>query len=175
MPKLIHIEGQVIDSHYEGRRGRPMTKSLQQMFIESGGHPVMVGQHRVMQMDRVPVESGDVTIRFHGRPMGIHGVILKSAKGGISLSDGRSVKSVCVWDDPSLPREVMHHVECPDAELRVWNVYRITHTTGVVTEDYWTNNAGMVLVCEDTGRRRYKCSAGPGPFDPDQFEFEICW
>ena len=152
-----------------------MTKSLQQMFIESNGCPVMVGQCRVMQMDRIPIGSADVTIRFLGQPTGIHGVILKSAKGGISLSDGRAVKSLCVWDDPDLPREVTHHVECPDGELRVWNVYRIAHPTGEVTEDSWTGNAGMVLVCEDARLRRYKCSAGPGPFDPDQFNFEICW
>ena len=159
----------------EGCRERTMTKSLQQMFIESNGCPVMVGQYRVMQGDRIPLESADVTIRFLGQPTGIHGVILKSAKGGISLSDGRVVKSLCVWDDPDLPREATHHVECPDGDLRVWNVYRIAHPTGEVTEDSWTGNAGMVLVCEDARLRRYKCSAGPGPFDPDQFEFEICW
>lgn len=150
-------------------------KSFQQMFVETRGGPVQVGQQQVVQRDRIPIESGKVTVRFLGQPAVNNGVILKSHSGGITLSDGSVARSVIVWDDPRLPRSVTHHVECRDGKLSIWNVYRTRHPTGEVTEDYFTGNAGMIVACSGTRSRRYNCSSGPGPFDPQQFTFELHW
>jgi len=152
-----------------------MTKCLQELFIESRGESVQVGQQYVVQRDLIPVKYGNVTVRFLGQPEGIHGVVFKSIKGGVTLSDGSVVRTVHIWDETELPREVTHHVECPDGKLSVWNIYRTKHRTGEITEDYFTGNAGMVVICKAPKVRRYNCSAGPGPFDPEQFLFEIRW
>jgi hypothetical protein len=152
-----------------------MTKTLQQMFVDSKGGPVFVGTKKVIQMDRIPVASSNVTVQLLGKMTGIHGVRLKTRRGEISFSDGSTGKSVCIWADPSLPSTVMYHVDTMDAELRVWNVYRTKHLTGEVTVDSWTGNAGMTIEYEAENLRRYGCSAGPGSFDPHEFKLQISW
>lgn len=152
-----------------------MAETLQEKFIESKGQPVLVGQQQVIQMDLIPIRSGNITVRFLSEPIGIYGVVLKSYKGSITLSDGSKVPSVFVWNELGLDREVRHPVECPDGELGIWNIYRTTHPTGETTEDYFTGNAGMIVNRAEDKVRHYLCSAGPGPFDPEQFQFEVCW
>jgi hypothetical protein len=148
-------------------------KSLQELFVESRGAAVIVNGCSVVQMLRVPMNRGRVTIRFLGQPTTTNGVVLKCAAGGIKLSDGRRVKSVKVWDDPNLPRDVVHEVECLDGELRIWNVYRVEHKNGVFSEDSWTGNSGMVIVHNESGVLRCCCSSGLGAFDPSEFVFEV--
>lgn len=64
--------------------------------------------------------------------------------------------------------------ECQTGRLKVWNIYRVGHPSGV-TEDQWTGNAGMVLAAETPESRRYRCSDGVGAFDLSDFEFEVQW
>jgi hypothetical protein len=58
--------------------------------------------------------------------------------------------------------------------LQIFNRYRIHHRSGLVTEDYFTGNAGMVVRAISSAKRRCECSTGPGPFSKD-FVFEIEW
>lgn len=149
--------------------------SLQELFIESKGAPVVLGDCSVIQMDRIPIKSGIVSVEFQGEPVGRYGVALKSAKGGIVLSDGRTAPLVHVWDEPDRPRKALHRIDCPDGELRVWNVYRTKHHNGEVTEDAWTGNAGMVVDYQGPNIRSYRCSSGLGAFNPDEFAFLLRW
>lgn len=99
-----------------------MAETLQEKFIESKGQPVLVGDRQVIQMDLIPIRSGQVTVRFLSEPIGIHGVVLKSYEGSVTLSNGSNVPSVFLWNEPGLDREVTHtcgmsrwrarHLEC---------------------------------------------------------------
>jgi len=97
--------------------------SLQQMFVDSHGDPIKVGENQVVQMDIIPICIGNVAIQFQGDCDGRFGVVFKSPQGTIKLSDGRCVNTVKTWDYPELPRTMQYHVECPDKGLRVWNIY----------------------------------------------------
>lgn len=147
--------------------------TLQEQFIRERGSAITVDHYTVVQMDRLPVHEARVTIKFLQGDGG-QGVALKSAKGSITLSDGHSASLVHIWNEPNLPSEVTHFVRCPDGELRIWNIYRVKHPTGEVTEDAWTGNAGMIVEHVAERKRHYRCSSGPGHFDPN-FEFEIEW
>ncbi|HXK59524.1 MAG TPA: hypothetical protein PLP42_06460 [Acidobacteriota bacterium] len=149
--------------------------SLQELFLRSGGKSVRVGDHQVIQMDRIPIRAGRVVIQFLDPPTGVHGVAIKAKGGGIELSDGRWVELVHLWDEPGFPRRIEHNVDCPEGWLRLWNIYRTKHKTGEVTEDAWTGNAGMIVDYADAGVRRYRCSAGPDEFNPDNFKFGVSW
>jgi hypothetical protein len=150
-------------------------KSLQERFAETRGSPIIVDDLEVIQMDRIPVTECFVTIEMLGDQTGRFGVALKSRMGGIELSDGRLVKLLYTWNEPRLPSKVAHRVECPDGELRVWNIYRVNHSTGHVSEDAWTGNAGMIVEQITDNKRLYHCSSGPGSFDPEEFKFELSW
>jgi len=115
--------------------------SLQEKFMQVRGAPISVGSLTVNQLDRLPIQHALVTIKFMSDHHG-NGVALKSAKGGIVLTDGRKVGLLYIWNDTSLPQETKHIVDCPDGELKVWNIYRVHHANGQVTEDSWTGNAG---------------------------------
>lgn len=149
--------------------------SLQGLFIDSHGAPIQVGTERVFQMDRIPIVTGEINLKFLNNIANCQGVAIKSKRGGIRVSDGKWVNLLYVWDDPNLPRVVTHQVKCPDGELRIWNIYRTQHLTGAITTDSWTGNAGMIIeVCG--GRcRRYRCSSGAGRFNPDEFKFQLEW
>jgi len=147
--------------------------ALVDQFLKTRGGPVAVGKNKVVQMDRIPIRRGKVTVTFR-RAVVDQGVALKSAKGGIRLSDGRDVPLLNIWSEPNLPLQVEHDVTCPDGGLRVWNIYRVRHPNGTTTEDAWTGNAGMIVEIVGSNRRYYRCSDGPGEFDP-AFEFEIQW
>jgi hypothetical protein len=150
-------------------------KSLQEQFIESKGAPILVNGQKVVQMDCIPIFSGVVTIHFLGANNRMFGVAMKSPIGRIELSDGTHTKTVISWDEPGMPRSVEYAVACPDGELRLWNVYRVVHLSGEITEDAWTGNAGMLVETLGGNTRRYKCSSGPGKFSPDEFSFEVAW
>lgn len=148
--------------------------SLQEQFVQSRGEPVIVGDTSVLQMDRIPIIRGRVKINFESASEEcVSGVSLKSLKGSILLSNGEKVNRVNVWFEKGLPNEIIHQVECPDGELRIWNIYRIKHIDGSVTEDSWTNNAGMVLDCISGNTRKYRCSHGIGEFSNSDLIFEI--
>jgi hypothetical protein len=147
--------------------------TLQEQFLQHGGSPIEIDQCAIVQMDRLPIHDATVTLRFLRGQSG-NGVALKSANGFITLSDDRSSSLIHIWNEPNLPSEVTHFVRCPDGELRVWNIYHVQHPGGQVTEDAWTGNAGMIVENIAERKRHYRCSAGPGNFDPN-FEFEIEW
>lgn len=132
-----------------------------------------VGDQEVVQSDRLPIGQGVLKLTFQ-RPLVDQGVAVKPVRGKVRLSDGTYVPLLHVWYDPKLPLEVIHEVSSRTGEVLVWNIYRVRHTNGVVTEDAWTGNAGMIVSNLGDRRRRYQCSKGPGPFEP-RFEFEASW
>jgi hypothetical protein len=153
-----------------------MKQTLKEAFIASQGAPVDVEGQLVVQMDRLPIKKGRVRIRFLGGSSRVLcGIAIKSAKGHVVLSDGSRAKLVYIWNQAELPKSVEHDIFCPDGELRVWNIYRLHHSTGQTTIDSWTNNAGMIVADTGPHRRKYRCSDGLGDFNPDDFVFEVEW
>jgi hypothetical protein len=152
-----------------------MTESLQYAFFRSHGQPVLVGQWIVRQADRIPIDTGRVTVRFVKGKRPDHGIRLKANGGWIELSDHRRVATVDIWREPCLPDVIEHRVCCPTGELGVWNIYRVRHPNGTVTEDMWTGNAGMVLLEEEPTKRTYGCSSGIEAFDPSELVVQIEW
>jgi hypothetical protein len=149
---------------------------LQTKFLISKGQPINVDGNVAVQMDRIPIKCGTVTVSFlSAKSPAAQGVAFKSAKGGIKLSDGKKVKLVYVWDEKKLPKVVRHEVVCPDGVLRLWNIYKIGDERDLTRADAWTNNAGMVIDELGLNKRRYRCSDGLGEFDPDDLIFEVEW
>ena len=134
-------------------------KTLQEKFVETRGEPLHVDGVEVVQMDRIAVRRGMVSVCANSACAG-QGIALKAPSGAIRLSDGQEVPLLHIWFDPGLPLTVIHEVDCPDGELRVWNIYRTVHPNGAVTEDRWTGNAGMARVDAQPRRRRYRCFPG---------------
>jgi hypothetical protein len=165
-PGLIRTEGRDIGEHMES--------TLQNLFVKSAGKPVMVGPWLVTQAARIPICHGVVTVRFISAPDSTEGICLKAKQGTILLSDGSATETLRVWCEPNLPAIVRHRVQCP-RELLLWNIYRVYHPTGETTEDYWTGEAGMVLLAEQPRYRRYGCSDWRSPFDPYRLVFDIEW
>jgi hypothetical protein len=94
--------------------------------------------------------------------------------GGIGVSEGITKRFVSIWDDLDGPRVRIFKVCAGSERLQVFNQYRIRHRSGLVTEDYFTGNAGMVVTAISRAKRRYECSTGTGSFSKD-FVFEIEW
>jgi hypothetical protein len=165
---LIHKEDQDTDEEV-------MPSTLQYLFVESRGRPVVVGKFLVSQACRIPIRRGLVKFHFVSSPDSAQGLCVKAKGGTITMSDGSSTESLHNWHEPGLADRVEHRVSCPKNELLVWNIYRVRHPTGETTEDYWTGDAGMVLLEERAGYRRYGCSDWRSPFDPSALVFEVEW
>ncbi|MCC6699388.1 MAG: hypothetical protein IT365_27430 [Candidatus Hydrogenedentes bacterium] len=152
-----------------------MEKSLQYRFLESHGNPLQIGNMKVIQCDRLAISKGIVKLRFLSEATGKQGVALKAKKGGIRMSDGKRVQRLNIWHETNLPPNVEYEVECPTGELTLWNIYRMQHPDGSMTEDEWTGNAGMIIVEQKNGYRRYGCSDSFDTFSPANLEFEVEW
>jgi hypothetical protein len=155
-----------------------MERSLQQQFLESLGAPIRVGELIVVQMDRVRIPSHAVLeIIFVGESVQTDNaaVIAVSRKGNIFFADSTKAAAVAVWDEAGLPRRARYDVIAPDGWLDVYNKYRVRHSSGLVTEDSFTGNAGMVVTDLAPNARSYECSRGPGPFDKRTLIFELRW
>jgi hypothetical protein len=153
-----------------------MNKSLQYLFVESMGQPVVIDGVRVRQRDSIPIAKGRVTVRFTNGDKEDHGIRLKAAGGYILLSDGTKAEAVDTWRSADLPDEITYTVSCRAGNIAIWNIYRVFHAEGVVTEDMWTGNAGMVLLKDAPNKRVYGCSRGGGAeFDPQALTVEIEW
>jgi len=150
--------------------------TLQQQFLANHGKPIQYGRKSLIQMDRLPVYTAKLSVKFlRGNSELVCGVALKPAKGYIVLSSGKKVKRLNVWDEAGSEKEVNYLVVCPDGELRIWNIYRIKHKSGLITEDSWTNNACMYVQEMSPTRRKYFCSDGLGDIDLRNHEFELNW
>jgi hypothetical protein len=153
-----------------------MRNTLQEMFVASGGRPIQFFDSLVRQADSIPIVEGLVTVRFLSGDAHGHGIRLKAKRGWIELSDGSRSEVVDTWRSPDLPDEITYRVSSPSGSLSFWNVYKIVHSDGVVTEDMWTGNAGMVKVSEIQNKRTYACSpGGPDEFAPQRLIVEIEW
>jgi hypothetical protein len=152
--------------------------SLQERFLRSKGQPQRVGNDHVVQVDRIDLpDTAIVTLKFMGdAPFADNAAVIAiSAPGKIFLPDGATANSLQIWDEASLPRMVAYKVETARQCLRVYNKYRTHHGSGLVTEDKFTGNAGMVVTQTAQNSRRYECSNGPGPFSKADLVFEIGW
>ena len=104
------------------------------------------------------------------------GIRLKAKGGWIERSDGRHAEVVDTWRVPGLPDEISYKVSCPRGSLMTWNIYRVRHYDGTITEDMWTGNAGLVLLSEQPHNRIYGCSPGGcGGFEPQDLVIELEW
>ncbi|MCA8911894.1 MAG: hypothetical protein KDB82_09330 [Planctomycetes bacterium] len=103
------------------------------------------------------------------------GVRIEVPGGLIHLPDGSASKLLYVWDEQGLARRVSYDVESPSGEVLISNLYRIRHNSGLVTEDGWTGNAGMVVTKKSKKKRLYRCSDGMGEFNPNDHVFTVGW
>jgi hypothetical protein len=155
--------------------------SLQELFLRGRGEAVFLGEDRVIQLDRVPIpEEAIVTVTFIGDQVFVDNAavlaIAKTAKSGkIFLSDGSAVRAVTTWDQIGFPRTVRHRVLSGGQPMDVFNKYRIRHRSGLITEDNFTGNAGMVVNIVSSNKRHYECSNGPGPFSKNALVFDVSW
>ena len=149
--------------------------TLQELFIESRGASVDLDGHNVCQAFRIRMNRGIVRLVFLSPPDSDQGVRLKARGGAIGLSDGTLTPILDIWNMACFPQTVEHRVACPNHEIVLWNVYRVHHPHGEVTEDYWTGDAGMVVLNEGPMSRRFGCSDWRSPFDPSRMVFEIEW
>ena len=152
--------------------------SLQERFLRSKGQPQRVGNDQVVQVDRIDLpKSVWITLKFMGDvPFTDNAAVIAISKPGkIFLPDGTTANALQVWDEAILPRIVTYRVETLRQCLRVYNKYRTHHRSGLVTEDKFTGNAGMVVTQTAPNSRRYECSNGPGPFSKADLVFEISW
>jgi hypothetical protein len=152
-----------------------MATTLQQRFLHSRGADLLVDNHVVSQLVRIPIRQGTVKLQFSSPGDGTQGLCIKAKGGTILMTDGTFTESLHIWNAPNLPIEVAHRVNCPTNELLVWNIYRVQHPTGEMTIDYWTGNAGMVLLREAATCRRYGCSDWRTPFEPTAIVFDVSW
>jgi hypothetical protein len=125
-----------------------------------GGEAVVVGD-----VIRVPVR-GTVRLEFISGSIGglqgageLQGGDLDVSRGGgsITLPDGSNVSLLRTWFERGLPPVVTYPYESPSGVIGTYNVYQIT-LGGVVRQEKWTGNAGMIV--EDQGElsRLYRCS-----------------
>lgn len=151
--------------------------TLQEQFLASKGQPIQCDGNVIIQMDVVSIpEHANVKVSFLGASyFAGNGVAIKARGGRIYLSDGSYAETVCIWDTPEHSRSVIHKVFAPNRELRVWNVYRIEHSSGAITEDSWTGNAGMIVEQQSGQIRRYRCSNGIGARNFADLMFEVVW
>lgn len=153
-----------------------MGETLQSLFVKSNGKPIRIGDREVVQTCTIPISHGIVHIRLISPPNTDQGLCIDARTGGsIDLTNRSSTQRLHIWHEPGLHRSVTHRIDCPMNELLIWNIYRVHHPTGEMTEDYWTGNAGMVLLESSPNRRRYGCSDWRSPFDPSAIEFEVEW
>lgn len=152
--------------------------SLQERFLRSKGQPQRVGNDEVVQIDRVALpNTALITLKFLGDvPFADNAAVIAITKPGkIFLPDGTTTTALQIWDEAALPRVVTYKVEASGQCLRVHNKYRTHHRSGLVTEDKFTGNAGMVVTQTAQNSKRYECSKGPGPFSKADLVFEISW
>jgi hypothetical protein len=154
---------------------RHRNETLQELFVRSRGDAVAVGHFLVSQVGRIPIRRGTLQIHLVSPPDPNQGLRFDSNGGSIALPDGSSVERVQIWHEPELPDFVTYEIWTPADQLLIWNVYRVHHPNGETTEDYWTGNAGMVLLNESKGYRRYGCSDWRSPFTPSALVFDVRW
>lgn len=129
--------------------------SLAEKFSQAKGKPVVLDGNVVVQMDIIPIKEGIVSVQFVTANRTDVGLALKAKGGSIKLSDGKKVKLIHIWCDPRLPSVAEHAVCCPAGELRLWNIDRTYHKSGLVTEDSWAGNAGMIVKQRSEYSREY--------------------
>jgi hypothetical protein len=152
-----------------------MIKTLQELFIESEGRPVRVGEWLVRQLDVIPIKTGKLTIRFLKGDDESHGIRLKATDGWIEMSDGAHAKVVDTWRAPGLSDEISYRVHCPSGAIKVWNIYKNKHPDGTTTVDMWTGNSGLVVLADEVRKLTYGCSRNTGDFDPRCLVVQIEW
>lgn len=152
-------------------------KSLQEEFCQTQGAPVERSGKSIIQMDRIPLSSGKVTITFQTPPRKpLQGVALKVSRGGLVLPDGKQVKLLYVWNSPGCPSAASYGVKSLDGELRLWNIYKLDERSeSLETAEQWTGNAGMIVEPISGFQKRYCCSNGVGAFTPDDLIFTALW
>lgn len=155
-----------------------MIDTLQTLFLNGHGDPVEVEGRSVVQIDRLELaDRTEMEIVFvGGRPFRDNAAVIAIDRpGAILLSDGSPASAVAIWDEPGLPRKIIHRVESAGQPLQVYNKYRTRHGPDFVTEDSFTGNAGMIITELSPNRKRYECSNGPGRFSPGDLVFELNW
>jgi hypothetical protein len=140
--------------------------NLAKQFLESKGAPYILNGQRIVQMDTIPLAKGILRIEFLGPKDSDVGLAFKVKVGWIQLPGGRKAPFVHLWNCQERGEIAELVVHCPRGEVRLWNIYRIRHKSGLLTEDAWTGNSGMIKKNIGENCCEYACSSGPGPFDP---------
>lgn len=137
--------------------GRAGTEALAVLW---GGQPVVVGD-----VIRAPVR-GTLRLEFISASIdGLEGagqlqgadLDVSADSGSIELPDGSNVSLLRTWFEKDLPPTVSYPYESPSGIVRTYNVCQIA-LGGIVREEKWTDNAGMIVEEQDSLSRVYHCS-----------------
>ena len=155
-----------------------MNKSLQYLFIESKGRPLEIsGIGKIYQIDEIKVDFSKIKISFaEGNSTVTCGISLKLYNGYFNIGCNKKVSHLYIWDDKGLSKTITYDITSLsnlNAILKVWNIYRIHHKSGLITEDQFTNNAGMLIESNSTNQKIYHCSDGIGKFDLENQVFKV--
>lgn len=148
---------------------------LQDEFVASMGQPLPFGDDHIVQADRWTLDAPAVVeVRFLGPNVfvGQSARLSVNKPGRIQLSDNSYKRVVAVEDHASLPRFARHRVEPRGSDLLIYNAYRVDRS-GLILDESWTGNAGMIVTPIGPHQRRYECSHGSGPFERTNLLFEV--
>jgi hypothetical protein len=142
--------------------------SIEQLFLESRGQPVVYKGQTICMVDRIDVAEDQVLkvtfeeIRSDWR----QGVCL-TVNGEFEVAGQVIQNSVVLWHDTS-PTAIEVHVQARDGTCQIKNVWDIGD--GVMQS--WHNGAAMI-VHRSMSTRRYKCNDGRDDEDFDDLVFTI--
>lgn len=133
-----------------------MDKTLAQLFQESKGAPLTIGEDEIRQINKIEISKGrhflDVArIKSKARP--VQGVRIKLVNGTVSVT-GHSHPEIILWADTSPDMLRLELESKSKTELRLWNVWRVDDLVQA-----WVGNSGMRI--KDTGAGMVmECSDG---------------
>lgn len=105
--------------------------------------------------------SGIIKIEFISAIDDIQqGVDVKIDAGAIRLETGEEAPVLRTWYDDRYEDTVEYPFHTSSDRLCIWNVYKLQHPSGRVTEEKWTGNSGFVVEQLNVGTRLYRCSPG---------------
>jgi len=135
--------------------------NLAEQFEASGGDHLMVGDQRVVQLFKTPVQDGErLRIEFlSSTDERAQSLNLSFAGDGTFEIVGERLSDVALFTDTAPPVvDITCHLRKATDELHVWNGWRGTHDANHA----WLGNSGMVVEAPADGPVTLACSDGHG-------------
>lgn len=145
-----------------------MGKTIEQLFEESKGQPVMYKGQKVVRIDCFPIKVGEkIKIVFESVNSKWDQAIRLKIDKELKIENEKG-KSFALWKY-NAPKEII--VECTKTKIGILYVYN-GWDTGDGSTDSWLGNSGMIVEECENGRR-YRCNDGYPDDDFDDLIFRI--